>query len=169
MPIIHLATGQWANPLYVDLPGGGSLAIPQPQFRCLIRLPNQLLPKDALIDTGAPFTFLPEEVWMPLRVGSDYEWLPFTAGTRPPPARIAGWQFTFRIARFLAPLTLLDYSTVVERHGVIAAFAAGSVSATRKSLPPIIIGLWGGLLEGGQVGVTRDSHTGRVTGGLAFA
>lgn len=169
MPIIRLTTGQWANPLDVDLPGGGSLAVHQPQFRCLLRLPNALLPKDAVIDTGAPFTFFPEEVWRPLRVGVDYEWLPFATNTSPPPARIAGWQFTFRIARFLLPVTLLDYTTTVERHDVVAAFADSNPRAARKSLPSIIIGLSGGLLEDGAIGIARDPASGRLRGELAVA
>ncbi|MCI0705657.1 MAG: hypothetical protein L0241_31745 [Planctomycetia bacterium] len=170
MPTIRLVTGQWANPLDVDLPAGGSLSIPQPQFRCLLRLPNQVLPKDAIIDTGAPLTCIPQDIWDSLRVGVDYEWLPFAAGMQPPSARIAGWQFTFRIARFLVPVSLLDYSTEVERPDVICQFADGNPPsyAGRKSLPPIIIGLWGGLLEGGKIGVERDPSSGRVNGELAF-
>jgi hypothetical protein len=168
VPTIRLATGQWANPLDVDLPHGGLLSVPQPQFRCLVRLPNSLLPKDAVIDTGAPFTFIPHEVWHPLRPGVDYEWLPFAAGAPQPVGRIAGWRFTFRIARFLAPLSLLDYTTEIERPDVIAAFASSNPPGGRPGLPAIIIGLWGGLLEGGRIGVERDPATGRTTGDLAF-
>lgn len=169
MPTLRLTTAQWANAFDV-VATGGPLSVPQVQFRCFVRFPNSLLPKDAVIDTGAPLTFVPEDVWRPLRPGMDYEWLPFVPGAVPPLARLAGWQFAFEMARFLGPVSLLDYATEVPRPGVIAAFATGNPrpQSARQSLPPIVIGLWGGLLEGGSIGISRDPATGRARGELAF-
>lgn len=64
----------------------------------------------------------------------------------------------------------MDYSTEVERPNVVAAFAAGNPPAhrTRKALPPVIVGLWGGLLEGSRIAVGRDPTSGHLTGSLEF-
>jgi hypothetical protein len=73
----------------------------------------------------------------------DFEWCPFEPGIVVPAGRTAGWQFTFRMARFLTPLALMDFATEVERADVIAAFATGNPPAhlAKKAPPPVIIGL----------------------------
>jgi hypothetical protein len=50
----------------------------------------------------------------------------------------------------LLPLVLFDLSTEFERHGVIVQLAAGNPPAAARSNAParVVIGLWGGLLEG---------------------
>jgi hypothetical protein len=83
---------------------------------------------------------------------------------------MATWQYTFQLVRFLAPVVLMDYVTTVHRPDVIAAFAAGNprVRPGQQSLPPVYIGLWGGLLEGGRLAIGRDPVGGQVTGELEF-
>ena len=83
---------------------------------------------------------------------------------------MVGWQFSFQMARFLVPVSLLDYTTEVLRPDVIAAFTAGNppVAPGVKGLPEVIIGLWGGLLEGGKIGIERDTATGRVIGEITY-
>jgi hypothetical protein len=127
-----------------------------------------MLPQDALIDTGAPLTCFPEKVWSSFLAGTDFEWLSFPAGTPPPIGVMSNWQYTFQLARFLVPLTLLDYVTAVDRPDVIAAFAAGNPQTTGKGLPPVIVGLWGGVLEGGRLRIDRNPASGQVTGELDF-
>jgi hypothetical protein len=48
---------------------------------------------------------------------------------------------------------------------VIAQFAIGARPNARGT-PPVLIGLWGGLLEGAHIGIERDPHTGRARGEL---
>lgn len=170
MPVLRLITGNWVNlPTAFDARG---IPVPvfRPQFRCLISLPNTLLPQDGVIDTGAPFTCFPEDLWTRFRVGVDFEWLSFPAGTATPTGTMANWRYTFQFARFLVPLTLLDYTTAIDRPGVIAAFALGNppAFAGRPGLPPIVVGLWGGVLEGGRLAIDRDPASGQVTGELEF-
>jgi hypothetical protein len=170
VPTIRLVAQIQRPPTPVVLPVGGTLNIPTVQYRCLIRLPNYLLPQDAIIDTGAPLIYFPKLVWGGLRDGTDFEWLPFAAGVQPPQARITRWQFTYRFARLLAPIGVMDYTTEVDRPEVVAAFADSDppAPATRKSPAPIIVGLWGGLLEGGRIAVGRDPVSGHVTGAIEF-
>jgi hypothetical protein len=169
MPVLRLSTGNWALPLTASDPRGAPVPIFRPQFRCFIRLPNALLPRDALIDTGAPMTCLPERTWRSLRDGVDFEWLSLPTGPNASGV-MAGWQYTFRLARFLVPLALLDYTAEIERPDVIAAFAFGNppTFAGRPALPPVYVGLWGGLLEGSRLTIGRDPAAGQVTGELEF-
>ena len=171
MPTLRLTTHTSGPTLQVAAADGRTVDVLRSQFRCLLRLTNTLLPRDALIDTGAPLTCFPETLWQPLRAGVDFEWLSFDSAAVPPVARMAGWSYTFRMARFLTPVTLMDYTTSVDRPGVIAAFATGNPpSATlTKALPPVAIGLWGGLLDGGRLAIDRNPATGQVAGELGFA
>jgi hypothetical protein len=170
MPTIQLTTATWVLPSIVTDPRGNPISVFRPQLRCLVRLPGAILPQDGVIDTGAPHTCLPERLWSGLREGTDFEWLSFPQGARQPTGVIGGWRYTYQLARFLVPISLMDYTTVIDRPDVIAAFATGNPPSaqTQQSLPPIIIGLWGGLLEGGKVGIERDPSSGRVNGELAF-
>src|SRR5262249_15236376 len=92
----------------VDEPSGNRLLIPRIQFRCWLRLPGVIFPRDVIIDTGAPFTCFPEDVWQPLHAGVDYEWLAFPTGYTPPRAQTVGWNFTFRFARLCQPIGIHD-------------------------------------------------------------
>lgn len=169
MPRVELTAYGPYSPLPLVAPAGPLLA-PRVQFRCFLRLPNVLAPRDAVIDTGAPFTIFPEEVWRPLRAGTDFEWLPFAPGFAPPAARTPGWTFTYRFARFLLPVGLHDGRTELHRDGLIAQFADSNplVSAGSQRLAVAVVGLWGGALEGTSVRVETDAATGRLAGALEW-
>ena len=160
MPALPLSTYYSPSPLRVDEPNGAARVIPLPQFRCLVRLPGVLLPRDAVIDTGSPLTWMPEAIWSRFQPGIDYEWLPWSSGFSPPAGRTAGWNFTFRMARFLQPVSLFHLNSREElvRTRVIAQFADGNPpSAALSNAPPrVVIGLWGGLLEGTNLRITTN-------------
>jgi hypothetical protein len=168
--VLPLTVGTHGADIPVHDLAGGVINVPRPQFRCLLEIPGFLLPRDAVIDTGAPLIIFPAAIWGRFHPGVDYEVLPF-AGPHPPPGRVGGWQFHFQIARFLAPITLMDtgLSVRVPRSGVMAAFAAGDPPAPpgRKALPPVIVGLWGGVLEDGRIAVSR-TPAGTVSGELQY-
>ncbi|MDB5307029.1 MAG: hypothetical protein JWO38_1231 [Gemmataceae bacterium] len=170
MSTLRLSVHSTGPVLAITPPGRGRVDVYRPQFRSLLRLPNTLLPRDVVIDTGAPLICFPEDLWKPFQVGIDFEWLPFPRGVVPPVGRMAGWQYPFRMAHFLLPVTLMDYANAVDRPDVIAAFATGNPPQppNSKGLPPIIVGLWGGLLEGSRLAIGRDPTTGQVTGELEF-
>jgi hypothetical protein len=167
MPVLRLSTLERPFPHPVLDAAGKPVSVARPQLQCLVRLPGSLLPQDGIIDTGAPLTTVPERLWSGLQAGTDYEWLTFPPGTPLPAGVMARWRYTFRLARFLAPVTLMDYATAVDRPDVVAAFADGNPPAAGRGLPPVVVGLWGGLLEGGAVAVDRTPG-GRVAGELRF-
>lgn len=168
MPVVRLFVVDIARPSAVVLPGGRTLDVPKYQFRCVLDLPGPPGPVDGVIDTGASLTFVPEDIWRHLRPGIDFEWLPFVPGAAPPTGQFVGWSFAFRMARFLAPVAVMDYSTDVERADVIAAFADGNPPVGGQQTPPVVVGLWGGLLDGSRLHLDRDPATGRPAGTLAY-
>lgn len=167
VPTIGLSSiSQGALPL--SLPTGGTLRVPRARFHCLARLPRFVMPRDGIIDTGAPLSCFPFSIWDRFQEGTDFEWLPFEPGFQSPISVMAGWRYTFRMARFLVPLTLMDYSTAIDRSGVIAQFADGDPPTRRgQSLPLFFIGLWGGLLEGGRIAIGRTAG-GPLVGEVEF-
>jgi hypothetical protein len=168
VPTIRLVSYSLGPDLPVVSPTAGTIPVPRIRFRCLARIPQFLMPLDAVVDTGSPLTCFPESVCTRFTEGTHFEWLPFAAGVRPPLGLAPGWQFTFRMARFLVPVTLMDYSTEWDRPDVIAQFADGDPPGQRgQALPWFIIGLWGGLLEGGRLAIGRGAN-GQITGGLEF-
>lgn len=150
MPRLALQPFALGNPIPLA-PAGGALAAPRVQFRCWVRLPGHATPRDGIVDTGAPFSWLPEALWQRLRPGTDFEWLPFAPGYGPPRAVTAGWGFSFRFARLLAPLVLLDSTGEWARPSAVVQFADGNPPARGAALPYFVIGLWGGLLEGARL------------------
>ncbi len=171
MPIIRLSTVETGTAMPVVEPTGRRL-IPRLQLRCLVRLPNSPLPKDGIIDTGSPFTWFPEAIWSRFQPGIDFEELPFEPGYTPPRGQTAGWRFTFRMARLLRPLVLLELHAPVEleRHGVIVQFADGNppISLGSKQPPRVVLGLWGGVLEGTSLRMSADATTGHTRGDLEW-
>ncbi len=166
MPTLPLSTYYPPVSLRVDEPSGTPLAIRLPQFRCLARIAGVFLPRDAIIDTGSPLSWMPEGIWKRLSEGSDYEVLPWASGFVPPPGRTAGWNFTFRIARLLRPLALFNMTSNTElaRDRVIVQLTDGDPPAFARSNNPLrlVIGLWGGILEGTSLRITGHPVTGAL-------
>lgn len=167
MPQIRLWSTPRFQPIPVEASTGSQFLLPRVQLRALVLLPGQLLPRDAIIDTGSPFNWCPEDVWQPLRPGTDFEWLPFAPGYQPPVGQTAGWNFRFRMARLLGPLTLTDLTTELPRDGVIFQFAEGNPPGTKR-LPVAVIGLWGGVLEGTKLHIEAAVLPAGVTAALEF-
>ena len=170
MPRIRLASHAPHLPMPVEEPTGTRLLVPRLQLLCWVRLPNLLMPLDGILDTGSPFSWFPEAVWSRLRPGVDFEELQFEAGYAPPRALAAGWSFTFRIARMLQPVVLMDTSTELERNGAIVQFADGNppVPTGSKKPPRVVLGMWGGALEGLNLRMATDTVTGHTLGALEW-
>ncbi len=167
MPIVQL-TPTILGSLPLSLQGGGLLQAPRLRLHCLVRLPQFMMPRDGVIDTGAPFTCFPRSIWSRFREGTDYEWLPFDTGFQPPLGQLMGWRFSFRMAQFLTPLTIMGYSSEVDRPGVVAQFADGDPPGrSGHMLPWVMIGVWGGILEGSKLAIDRGPNRSLV-GTLEF-
>lgn len=135
------------------------------QFRCYVRFPRRAGAVEGIVDTGAPFTVVPERVWDQFVPGVDFEWL----ATDPPGiGRVLARRFTFRFARLLVPLAVEDYVTSHPRPGVIAQFTDGDPVSTGAA-PIVLVGLWGGLLDDSAIRLSTDPATNRLAASLEFA
>lgn len=171
MPSIKLSTFFPGSSLPVVLPSG-NLLIPRPRFRCLIQLATTFAPRDGIIDTGSPLTWFPEAIWSQFQENRDFEWLPYQLGYASPSAIAAGWTFTFRMARLLQPISLFNIRSKHEliRDRIIVQFADGNPPSPvgSKRPPRVVIGLWGGLLEGTSIRMSTDATTGHTIGNLEW-
>lgn len=170
MPRIELTAHEPYVPLRVTDASGALLLLPRYKFLCWVRLPGRAVTYDAIIDTGSPFTLVPEAIWTHFRPGSDFEELPYQAGYPVPQGQTAGWNFRFRMARLLQPLVLFDVNTQLSRDRVIVQLVEGNPPSTfRSNAPPrVVMGLWGGALEGTNVRVETDATTGRLAGAIEW-
>ncbi len=168
MPRIRLISSTTGS-LPVVEPGGIRRLLPRTQLLCWVRLPNLLTPRDGIIDTGSPFSWFPQNVWEKFRPGIDFEELPFEAGYTPPRVRTAGWTFTFRMARLLQPIVLHDTTTELPRDGVVVQFADGNPPSSTPNRPArVVLGLWGGVLEGTNLRMATDPRSGHTLGELEW-
>jgi hypothetical protein len=101
------------------------------------------MPRDGIIDTGSPFTWIPEAIWQHFQPGIDFEELPFDVGYVPPRGQTAGWAFNFRMVRMLQPIGLHDGQTELTRTGGIVQLADGNPPSFARSNAPavVVIGL----------------------------
>lgn len=74
------------------------------------------------------------------------------------------------MARLLGPVTLLDYTTRVIRHGPVVQLADGNPPIPPGSNKPVfaVIGVGGGLLDDTKLVMTPNPQTGSVDGILEF-
>jgi hypothetical protein len=170
VPQIQLSTygAHLALPVRDSL--GQPLALPRVQLRCWLRVPGLGGPRDGIIDTGSPYSWLPEPLWQHWRAGTDYEVLPFETGFPVPRGRTAGWSYSFRMARLLVPLDLFDTTTSLRRDRAIVQLVNGVPPTVASGSSPAVavIGLWGGLLDGLNVRLRLDPITGAPGGALEW-
>ncbi len=99
--------------------------------------------RKAILDTGAPLSVFPKHQWQ--RFASEIVRLPFV-GERTPVGRVGGREFSYFLGRVWVSCT-----DPFERHlpavPVLAQFREDDIPAG-EPLPPILLGLYGGILEG---------------------
>jgi hypothetical protein len=99
--------------------------------------------RKAILDTGAPLSIFPKQRWQSF--ASEIVRLPFV-GERAPVGRVGGRQFSYFLGR-----VWINCTDPFERHlpavPVLAQFREDDIPAGER-LPPILLGLSGGILEG---------------------
>ena len=165
MTSVRLRPFDSGPPYRLTAPAGDISAVQGVHYRCFIRLPRRPMAVDGIVDTGAPFTVIPERLWDKFVEGVDFDWLT----TDPPGAgRVLSRSYTFRFARLLVPLAVEDYVTSVPRTDVIAQFADGDPLGSQSRLK-VLIGLWGGLLDPSKLTLDGDPTSGVLSASLEFA
>jgi hypothetical protein len=103
--------------------------------------------KRAIIDTGAPLSSFPHQVWaneFRWREGRDFDTLP-VAGNPPLVGQTLSFRYSFRLVRLRVPVTLAGRDLTGPRLQVDSLVT----QLTEPGGPPfILLGLWGGVLDG---------------------
>jgi hypothetical protein len=97
----------------------------------------------AILDTGAPLTVIPKRVWQDFP--SEIARLQ-VVGRPPPVARVGGRQFPYFFGRvWMSAFDLFGHR--LPAVPVLAQFREDDIPPEEPQ-PPILLGLWGGILEG---------------------
>jgi hypothetical protein len=128
-----------------------------------VKLGDEYSHRQAVLDTGAPFTILPKQVWAILHRRGSITWVAHTPGTAPrgslPIVVVGGSRYPFRLGRVAVQVTKLDGSEL--RPVPVLAQCLEDEQLTPSDPVPLrarpILGLAGGLLHGRQLLVEADA------------
>ncbi len=118
MPQVHLAVrdvGGRTLPASV----GGTIYLPQRRVRAWVRLGREILPREAVVDTGAPASIFSQQVWRTFHANSDIVWIahpPAEAGRDVlPRIEVHGGNYPFRLGRIRLVVVDLDKNQLAPR------------------------------------------------------
>jgi hypothetical protein len=108
--------------------------------------PDERRPRRTILDTGAPLTIFPKDLWQSF--ADEIVRLPFV-GEQGQIGRAGGRQFSYFLGRVWVGVTD-PFDRRLPAVPVLAQFREDAIPAG-EPLPPILLGLWGGILEGRQL------------------
>src|SRR5438067_1314393 len=139
-------------------PPGTSHAVPLLRLTTLARVDSRLgtpgvLPKRALIDTGAWITAIETDTWQGFDRAGLIEHLPFAGGVAPTPAFVGGHASSYRLGRLWIALVDLR-PTGVFWLSAVPVVAQLLLDPACKLSAPVLLGLHLGVLDGRRL--TRE-------------
>ena len=149
MPIVKLVAQNDAE-VEIAIPNAPPLVLPIRRLRAWLYLGEEILIRQAVIDTGAPYCILTKRLWMDLHKSGQVDWVACSPATTPlaslPKAHILGSEHRFRVGRVRIRLTeTTPASPVIDLGPVLAqCLEDDDLDRTRTGL---ILGL-GGILNG---------------------
>ena len=173
MPRIELVTqpmtppgttvnGDWP----LAAPSRGLRRIPLRRLTCFLRVPPIPGAKRAIIDTGAPLTYFPHQVWaneFNWREGRDFDILP-VVGNPPLVGQTLSSLYAFRLARLRVPIFLAGRDLTGPRLQIDSLVT----QLCEPGGPPVILlGLWGGVLDGRRLAF-GSAHDGDPSAALEW-
>jgi hypothetical protein len=158
------------------LPGDLVLAPPLPglnrvllrRLYCWLRVPPVPGAKIAYLDTGAPLTVFPHQIWkndFNWQPGRDFDELSVAGLSGPLLGQILGHQFTCKLARLRVPIDLAGRDPKGDRLwlGSLVCLLADPGSPAF-----IILGLWGGAFTGRRLTVETKPNSDDLQERLEF-
>lgn len=131
----------------LEPPQPGLARVPLRRLTCYLRVPLVPGAQRAVIDTGAPISYFPHQIWandFRWREGRDFDILPI-AGNPPLVGQTLGFRYPFRLARLRVPIILAGRDLRAPRLQVDSLVTQ---LAERGGPTVILLGLWGGVLDG---------------------
>lgn len=146
---IHLIA-QSDGEVVIPVPGGPPLTLPKRRIRAWVLLGNQVVLRQAIIDTGAPYCTLTRRVWADLDQRGQIDWVAFPPGgpgASLPTMELLGGKHPFRIGRVAIRLTELAANSPILATDPVLALCVESDTLSDVIQSGVILGL-GGLLNG---------------------
>jgi hypothetical protein len=140
--------------------------VPLRRLSCTLRVPPIPGAQRAFIDTGAALSQFPHHVWanqFNWRAGRDYDELTVT-GNPPLRGQTLGFNYAFRLVRLRVPVFLGGRDLAGPRLQVDSLVTQ---LAEPGGPPFVLLGLWGGVLDGRRLGFGAASD-GDPTAALEF-
>jgi hypothetical protein len=128
--------------------GGRTAYLPQYRLRAWVRVGSELLPRHAIIDTGAPAGIFSYQVWSTFQTRGDITWVAHppteTDRTALPRIDVHGGNYPFRLGRIRLELADLDKGRLTSRDAMV--ICTEDVPLTPSGSPPqlprlLILGL----------------------------
>lgn len=137
------------------------------RLTCLLRSAGGQGIWEAIIDPGSPLTLLPYSVWSEKfnwQPGIDYDELEVDNADTPLTGKVRGHTFSFKLARLRVPIELIGKDLTGPRIRVESLI----VQLLDAGPPYILIGLWGGALEGKRLSFNRLPQSDELAAKLDF-
>lgn len=148
------------------------VALGQLRIFLWVKLGSEVARRQAVLDTGAPFTFLPKQIWIPLHQQGSIGWVAHPPGVTPrdrlPVLRVGGGRYPFRLGRVDVRVVRFDGSGLRTTTVLVQCLEDEQLTsgdpAPLKARP--VFGLAGGLLHGRQLVVESDAAGGQWSAAL---
>jgi hypothetical protein len=162
----------------VGLPADGNLVLDPPQvglsrvllrrLYCWLRVPPIPGAQKAVIDTGAPLTVFPRQIWdhqFHWQAGRDYDELSVAGIGTTLRGQVLGHRYSCRLARLRVAIELAGRDPKSDRLRLNSLVCQ---LADAGGPPYVILGLWGGPLVGRRLAVEPQPSTDDLTARLEF-
>ena len=169
--------------LYVDppdrlVPRDGNLVLSPPlpglsrvlirHLYCSLRVPPVPGAYPAVLDTGAPLTVFPHNLWsnqFKWRAGRDYDELPVVGIGTVLTGQVLGYRYSFRLARLRVPVELAGRDPKGDRLRLDSLVCQ---LADAGGPPFVLLGLWGGAFTGRRLAVEPQPNSDDLHARLEF-
>jgi hypothetical protein len=133
-----------------------------------VKLGAETAHRQAVVDTGAPFTILPKQVWSALDQRRAVEWVahPPGIGGRLPVIQIAGAPYDYRLGRVDVQVARLDGAELRPVPVLVLCVEDDPGDGRRRMKGRAVLGLAGGLLHGRRLTLEADDTGAKWSGSL---
>ncbi len=162
----------------IGLPPDGNLDLDPPlpglnrvllrRLYCTIRVPPIPGARKAVLDTGAPLTIFPHDIWsnqFRWQAGRDYDELSVAGIGTALTGQVLGSRYSCRLARLRVPVELAGRDPKGDRLRLDALVCQ---LADAGGPPLILLGLWGGAFTGRRLAVEPQPNSDDLHARLEF-
>ncbi len=163
-----LPVGAPPGELILDPPVPGLNRVLLRRLVCRLRVPPVPGAYDAVLDTGAPLTIFPRDLWhhqFKWQVGRDYDELSVAGIGSTLTGQVLGYRYSFRLARLRVPVELAGRDPKGERLRLDSLVCQ---LAEAGGPPFVLLGLWGGAFTSRRLAVEPLPNSDDISARLEF-